>query len=316
MSVIVTGPAGFIGSRVTSMLLDAGHTVHGIDSIRTVSLQSYRARISPFIDRAGFSAYDANILDPEAMRHAFRQAGCPDTVIHLAGMTGVRGAPEESQRYCEANALGTAVVLELCREFNVGQFILASSSSVYGSVEGPTAEDASTDRPLSPYAASKRSAELLIQAHHHQHGMEATILRYFTVYGPHGRPDMSVLRFIDAIADGRPITVFGNGEQRRDFTYIDDIARGTLDALGLFGCETINLGYGSPVSLNTVIQLVEEALGKKAQLKYEDSHAADPLLTWADHSKAARLLAWTPMVGIGEGIRRTVEWYLSGREGC
>ena len=175
-------------------------------------------------------------------------------------------------------------------------------------------EDADSSRPLSPYAASKKAAETLLHSYHHLHGIDAVALRYFTVYGPAGRPDMSVFKFIRSIAEDEPITVYGDGAQQRDFTYVDDVARGTVAALGVTGYETINLGYGSPVVLNDVIGLIEEAVGKPAIIEYQERHPADPLMTWADTSRARQVLGWTPTVGIEEGILRTVEWYMANRD--
>ena len=206
---------------------------------------------------------------------------------------------------------GISTCWNLWREFGVRQFILASTSSVYGSQgAGPISEDALSDRPLSPYAALKSAAESLLHSYHHLHGMNAIALRYFTVYGPAGRPDMSVLRFIRAIVEGEPVTVYGDGTQRRDFTFVDDVARGTVAALDIGGYQTINLGNDSPVSVNNLIGIIENSVGRSALVKYQERHEADPLLTWADTGRARKLLGWTPEVAIEEGIQRTVAWYL------
>ena len=203
----------------------------------------------------------------------------------------------------------------MCREFGVSRFILSSTSSVYGDHEyGPVSEDALSNRPLSPYAASKSAAETLLHSYNHLHRMDAVVLRYFTVYGPEGRPDMSVFRFIRAIAEGEPVTVYGDGTQRRDFTYVDDVARGTIAAFGLTGYQTINLGNDRPISVNSLIRIVEQASGRSALIQHQDRHGADPQLTWADIGRARRLLGWSPEVPIEEGIRRTVDWYLENRE--
>ena len=243
------------------------------------------------------------------------QSGPLSAVVNLAALAGVRHSVEDPKAYYEVNVLGTLNLLELCREFGVGKFVLASTSSVYGAeIDGPVSETADSSRPLSPYAASKKAAETLLYSYHHLHGMDAVALRYFTVYGPAGRPDMSIFRFIRAIAEGEPVTVYGDGTQQRDFTYVDDIARGTVDALGVTGYETINLGYGSPVVLNDVIGLIEEAIGREAKVIHEERHAADSLMTWADIAQARQVLGWNPTVGIEEGILRTVEWYMANRE--
>lgn len=222
----------------------------------------------------------------------------------------------EDPRSCyETNVLGSHNLLELCREFGVRQFVQASTPSVHGSEgSGPMSEDVPTNRPLSPYAASKGAAETLLHSYHHLHGMDAVVLRYFTVYGPGGRPDMSVFRFIRAIDGGDPVTVYGDGTQRRDFTYVDDVARGTVAALGLGGFQTINLGNDRPVSVNELIRNIESVIGQSALVQYQERHDADPTLTWADIGRAQRLLGWDPEVGIEEGIRRTVAWYQENRE--
>ena len=203
----------------------------------------------------------------------------------------------------------------MCKELEIGKFILASTSSVYGSgPDGPVSEDMQSSRPLSPYAASKKAAETLLYSYHHLYGIDAVALRYFTVYGPAGRPDMSIFRFIRGIAESKPITVYGDGTQKRDFTFVTDVARGTVAALDFQGYEIANLGNENPVSVNEVIATIEELVGRNAQIEYEERHVADPQITWADTSKAKRLLSWTPTVNIEEGIGRTVEWYMKNRD--
>ena len=319
MRILLTGCAGFIGARVASLLLDRGHEVAGIDgpySSRASRLQEWR--LGNLAGRSGFIFYSVDIRDVNALREVLTgrgESGQVSAVINLAALAGVRRSVEDPRAYYEVNVLGALNLLELCREFGVGKFILASTSSVYGAeIDGPISEDAESSRPLSPYAASKKAAETLLYSYHHLHGIDAVALRYFTVYGPAGRPDMSVFRFIRAIAEDEPITVYGDGTQQRDFTYVDDIANGTVAALGVTGYETINFGYGSPVVLNDVIGRIEEAVGKTAIIEYQERHPADPLMTWADISRARQVLGWTPTVGIGEGILRTVEWYTANRE--
>ena len=304
---------------MASLLLDRGHEVEGIDPLYT-SLPSrlQEWRLGNLVQRPGFTFYPVDIRDFDALRAVLSgriESGQVSTVINMAALAGVRHSVEDPRRYYEVNVLGTLNLLELCREFGVGRFILASTSSVYGAeIGGPVREENDTSRPLSPYAASKKAAETLLHSYHHLHGIDGAALRYFTVYGPAGRPEMSVFKFIRAIAEDEPITVYGDGTQQRDFTYVDDIASGTVAALGVTGYETINLGYGSPVVLNDVIGLIEEAVGKTAIIEYQERHPADPLMTWADISQAKDVLGWTPTVGIEEGIRRTVEWYMANRE--
>ena len=196
----------------------------------------------------------------------------------------------------------------------VKKFLLASTSSIYGENEMPFREDQKTDFQLSPYAASKKGAESFAYTYHYLYGIDITIPRYYTVMGPAGRPDMSVFKFIHCIAEGLPIPVYGTGTQERDFTYIDDIARGSIAALKPLGFEVINLGSDRPVKLSYVIRLIEQYLGKKAKIEFQPRHPADVPATWADISRAKELLGWQPEVNIEEGIQRTVEWYLENRE--
>ena len=202
----------------------------------------------------------------------------------------------------------------MCRRFGVSKFLLASTSSLYGKHNPvPYREDADTNRPLSPYAASKKAAETLAFTYHHLHGIDVSIPRYFTVYGPAGRPDMSIFRFIRRIAEGEPIVVFGDGTQSRDFTFVDDIARGTIAALRPLGYEVINLGGDRPVRLSAIIDQIAGLGRGKPQIDYRPAHPADVPATWADISKAGRLLGWSPEVPIEEGLRRSVEWYRENR---
>ena len=217
--------------------------------------------------------------------------------------------------YLRTNAEGTLNVLELCRRHGVKKFVLASTSSLYGAHNTvPFSEDADTSRPLSPYAASKKAAEAMAFTYHHLHKLDVTILRYFTVYGPAGRPDMSVYRFIRQIAEGEPITVFSDGQQQRDFTYVDDIARGTIAGLKPLGFEIINLGGDRLTTLNNVIQQIAKLVGREPVIQYQPVHPADVPATWANVEKARRLLDWTPQVSLEEGLRRTVEWYKQHRD--
>ena len=318
MTILVTGCAGFIGHRVASQLLDAGHAVHGVDHLGQSAYRRLQEwRMNSLFGHPEFTFSRADVSKPGDLRPLFADSarqGPVTAVVNLAALAGVRGSVDNPGAYFNVNVFGALNLLELCREFGVGRFVLASTSSVYGGeIDGPVSEDADSSRPLSPYAASKKAAEALLHSYHHLHGINAAVLRYFTVYGPAGRPDMSIFRFIHRVAEGESITVFGDGTQQRDFTYVDDIARGTVAALGVAGYETINLGYGSPVALNDVIGMIENAVGKKARIEYQERHPADPMITWADTGRARDLLKWTPSVGIEEGIRHTVAWYEANR---
>jgi nucleoside-diphosphate-sugar epimerase len=316
---LLTGCAGFIASKVTELLLEAGHTVVGVDSLNDAydpRLKQWRlAQLQP---RKNFRFHHLDITDRAALEPLFARSGSEPpfaAVVNLAARAGVRPSVVNPWVYYQANCEGTLNLLEMCRRSGVRKFLLASTSSLYGKDnEVPYREDADTNRPLSPYAASKKAAETLAFTYHHLHGIDVSIPRYFTVYGPAGRPDMSVFRFIRRIAEGESIRVFGDGSQSRDFTFVDDIAAGTVAALKPLGYEVINLGGDRPVLLSAIIEQVAELTGKKAEIEYRPAHPADVSTTWADVSKAARLLGWRPEVSIEEGLRRCVQWYRDNRE--
>ena len=317
---LVTGCAGFIASRVTELLLDAGHEVVGVDNLNDAYDPPLKEwRLEKLLAHETFRFHRLDITDRAGMEELFQgEAGdrdCPySAVLNLAARAGVRRSVEIPRLYYQANCEGTLNLLELCRRYGVGKFILASTSSLYG-VHNPVPyrEDANTDRPLSPYAASKKAAETLAYTFHYLHGTDVTVLRYFTVYGPAGRPDMSVLRFIHRMAEDKEITVFGDGNQERDFTYVDDIARGTVAALRPMGYEVINLGGNRPVRLNDLIAHIADLLDRTPRIERRPAHPADMPATWADVTRAWELLGWAPEVPFEEGLRRTVEWYRANR---
>ncbi len=326
MQVLVTGAAGFIGWKVSEMLLDRGHTVVGIDNLNDAyDVRLKHWRLAQLQGRQEFTFYRLDICDREALRGVFEEAaagGLWSAVINLAARAGVRQSVENPWGYFETNVTGTLNLLELCREYGSKKLILASTSSLYGSNNSqPFREDANTDRPLSPYAASKKAAEALGYTYHYLYGLSVVVLRYFTVYGPAGRPDMSLFRFVQWISEGKPVTVYGDGQQSRDFTYVDDIARGTMAAVSFLQSggsdpifEIINLGSDQPVVLMDAIGLAEELVGKKARIEYRERHPADVLATWADISKAKRLLGWQPQTRFQEGMAQLVRWYRENRE--
>ena len=236
-------------------------------------------------------------------------------MINLAARAGVRPSVDNPWVYFQTNADGTLNLLDLCRRFGVKKFVLASTSSLYGSHNAvPFREDDDTNRPLSPYAASKKAAEAIAYTYHHLHHIDVSVLRYFTVYGPAGRPDMSVFRFVRQIAEGEPLTVYGDGSQSRDFTYVEDIARGTIAATSPFGFEVFNLGGDRPVELNAVISHIAALLGRQPKTVWRPPHPADVLATWAAIDKAKSLLNWSPETTIDKGLKSCVEWYLENRD--
>jgi nucleoside-diphosphate-sugar epimerase len=211
--------------------------------------------------------------------------------------------------------MGTLNLLEQCRHHGIDRLILASTSSLYGDHnEVPFSEDQPTDRPPSQYAASKKAAEAMAATYNELYGIHTPVFRYFTVYGPAGRTDMAMLRFVRWVIEGEPITIYGDGTQERDFTYIDDIARGTLLGRDVGGHEIVNLGNDDPVELLEMVEMIEEAAGKEADKTFEKGHAADMEATWADVGKARELLSWSPATDLEEGIERTVSWYMENRD--
>jgi UDP-glucuronate 4-epimerase len=306
---LVTGSAGFIASKVTELLLEEGHTVTGVDNINDAYDQRLKQwRLSQIQGKPGFTFHQLDICDREALGGVF--SGKFDAVINLAARAGVRQSVENPWVYFETNVTGTLNLLEMCRQHDIRKFVLASTSSLYGANNPrPFREDANTNGPLSPYAASKKSAEVLCYTYHYLYGIDISIPRYFTVYGPAGRPDMSLFRFVQWISERRPVIVFGDGKQSRDFTYVDDIARGTIAALRPVGYEVINLGSDQPAVLMDTIRMVEQKLEEKANLDYQPAHAADVPATWADISKAKDLLQWQPQTSLDQGIQNLVDWY-------
>jgi UDP-glucuronate 4-epimerase len=307
-TIVVTGAAGFIGSQVSQQLLEQGYEVIGIDNLNDYyDLRIKEWRLSLLNSHPNFVFYQADIENLDAIRIIFNLHR-PEAVINLAARAGVRYSIENPHIYMTTNAHGTLNLLELCRELGIEKFVLASTSSLYAGQEMPFREDLAVNTPISPYAASKKAAEAIAYSYHYLYGIDVSVTRYFTVYGPAGRPDMSIFRFIKWIMEGTPLEIFGDGSQSRDFTYVDDIARGTVAALKPVGYEVINLGNNHPDKLSKAIELVEEYTGKKAEKVYKEFHKADIFATWADVSKAKHLLDWEPTVGLEEGLKRSVEW--------
>jgi nucleoside-diphosphate-sugar epimerase len=313
---LVTGSAGFIGSNVIGKLLAEGHHVIGIDNMNNaydVRLKQWRA--SRLNGCPHFTAYCLDIFDRQALRKVFETQVATtgkgfDAVFNLAARAGVRPSVENPWLYFDTNTTGTLNLLELCREFGVAKFILSSTSSLYGKDNPmPWQEDQNTNLPLSPYAASKKAAEVLCHTYHYLYGLDVTVFRYFTVFGPAGRPDMSLFRFVQWISEGRPVVVFGDGKQSRDFTYVEDIACGTIAGLRPVGYEVINLGSDKPVVLLDAIHMIEEMVGRKAMVEFRNRHAADTPASWADNNKARQILGWKPHFDIAHGIGALVNWY-------
>ncbi|MGA2051919.1 MAG: NAD-dependent epimerase/dehydratase family protein [Opitutales bacterium] len=335
---LVTGMAGFIAARTAELLLAAGHTVVGVDNLNDyydVRVKDYRlgrllgdergrgnrearrsvyartGRVTGAGGRVVFEAVDVENLP--ALERLFAEFQF-EAVFNLAARAGVRYSLENPHVYLTTNTHGTLNLLECQRKFGVVKQVLASTSSLYAGCAMPFSEDLPVNTPLSPYAASKKAAEMMAYSYHKLFGLDITITRYFTVFGPGGRPDMSIFRFIEWMEAGQPLQVFGDGSQSRDFTYVDDIARGTVLAAKPLGYEVINLGGGrQPISLRELIGLLEQALGKKAAVQGQPFYATDIRETQASIRKAEELLGWRPEVGLAEGLRRTVDWHRAQR---
>ncbi len=313
-SFLITGCAGFIGWKVSEKLLEKGYKVVGIDNLNDYydkRLKEYRLELLK--SYKNFIFYLADIEDMLSLEEIFKRHSF-DCVINEAARAGVRYSIENPHVYFTTNVLGTLNLLELSKRHGVKKFVLASTSSLYAGQPMPFKEDLPVNTPISPYAASKKSAEVLCYTYHYLYRIDVSVVRYFTVYGPAGRPDMSIFRFIKWVLEGKPLEIFGDGSQSRDFTYIEDIAEGTLLATKPLGYEVINLGNNKPHTLSEVIALIEKYTGKRARLELKDFHKADMKATWADIQKAENLLGWKPKVSLEEGIRRTVEWTLQNWE--
>ena len=307
--VLVTGVAGFIGSKTAGSLLRGGHEVLGIDNMNSyydVRLKEYRLASLASFKKFKFQKIDIERYEP--LEKAFKKFK-PAAVVNLAARAGVRYSLENPFVYLRTNTLGTLNLLELCKEFKTRKFILASTSSLYADEAIPFKESLPVNKPISPYAATKKGAEALCYTYHYLYGIDVSVFRYFTVYGPAGRPDMSYFKFIKHIQEGKQIIIYGDGSQDRDFTYIDDIVSGTVRGLKNVGYRVINLGGHKPQRLETMVRLIEKNLGRKARRKYLPFHKADMKATCADISEARKILHWKPKVSLKEGIRRTVQWF-------
>ncbi len=313
---LVTGTAGFIGARVAEMLLDAGHSVIGWDNLNDAyDVRVKHWRLNRLVERAGFTFRQIDISDWAGLQSAPLPAHPIDGVINLAARAGVRQAVENPWVYVETNMTGTLNLLELCRQRSIPKFILASTSSIYGANPPlPTAENASSDHPLQPYAASKKGAEAMSYVYHHLYGIDVTVFRFFTVYGPAGRPDMSMFRFVQWISEGKPVRLNGDGEQSRGFTYIDDIARGAILGLKPLGYEIINLGGHENITMNQLIAMLERLIGRKAQVEHYPFNPADAQANRASVEKARQMLGWEPQVSLEQGVSQLVQWYQTERQ--
>jgi len=310
-SYLVTGAAGFIASRVSQFLLEEGHQVIGVDNLNDaydVSIKEFR--LKSLLPEKNFTFHQKNITNWDEMQKIAESSSPIDGVINLAARAGVRASTEVPFKVLASNTTGTLTMLELCRHYDIPKIIQASTSSIYGANPPyPTPETADSDKPLQAYAASKKGAEALCYSYHHLFGVDVSILRFFTVYGPAGRPDLAMFRFVQWVTEGRTLYLNVDGEQSRGFTYLDDIARGIILALKPIGYEIINLGGHEVITINDLIALTEELVGKKATIEQRPWHPADIRRNQADVSKARNLLGWEPQISLREGMQNLVDWY-------
>lgn len=310
---LISGAAGFIGARTSEMLASDGNEVLGIDNVNDAyDVRMKEHRLQRLRDVPGFNFRKMDISSKHEVEALSGAAF--DGIIHLAARAGVRASVQDPALFYQTNLTGTLNLLDFARHAGIKKVVMASTSSIYGANPPyPTPESASSSEPLQPYAASKKAAEVLAHAYHYLYDLDITVLRYFTVYGPAGRPDLAMFRFCQWIHEGEPVRVNGNGEQSRGFTYLDDIARGTILALRPLGFEIINLGGHEVITIKELIRLLEAITKKKARVEYGPPNTADMQSNWADVSKAGNLLGWEPQVGLQAGVEKMVEWYLAER---
>lgn len=314
---LVTGAAGFIGQRVSELLMADGHVVFGLDNLNDAyDVRVKLWRLNQLKQYELFRFKQLDISDYEILKDWIHHLEKPiDAIINLAARAGVRQSVENPWVYVNTNVVGNLNLLEIARHLKIKKYILASTSSLYGENPPlPTLESADSDHPLQPYAASKKGAEALCHSYHYLYGIDTTVFRYFTVYGPAGRPDMVMFRLAKWIAEGQPVYVTGDGNQARGFTYIDDIARGTILGLKELNYELINLGGHEVITINELVRVMEEKIGKKANIQYIDQHKADVMQNCANVEKAKQMLNWEPEVNLDQGIANLVNWYFQERD--
>ncbi|MEA2759058.1 MAG: UDP-glucuronate 4-epimerase [Methylobacteriaceae bacterium] len=328
MRIFVTGAAGFIGFHLCRRLLDDGHTVDGYDGLTPFYDQGLKAERRALLAGRNNFRLHVGMLEDEAALAAALEVAAPEVVIHLAAQAGVRYSLENPRAYLQSNIVGTFNLMEALREKPPRHLLIASTSSLYGvSRHLPFVEHQHTDRPLTIYAASKKATEVMAHAHAHLSGMPTTIFRFFTVYGPWGRPDMAPLKFVDAIDAGRAIDLYNNGDMKRDFTYVDDLVESVVR---LIDCiprpaeadasdepalspvapfRIVNIGRGQPVNLLDFIEKIERKLGKRAIRNYLPMQKGDVPVTFADCHLLERLTGYRPVTGVREGVDALVDWY-------
>ena len=314
-NVMVTGGAGFIGSHLCARLLENGHDVIAVDNFNDYySPKAKEGNIRGFLENKSFRLYRIDITDLKNLESIFREKKI-DAVLHIAARAGVRSSIENPFIYVKTNIEGTLNVLEMARKFSVKKLVFASSSSVYGIGKLPFSESSNVNNPMSPYAATKISGELLCRNYSNLYKIPIACLRLFTVYGPRGRPDMAPYKFMKLLLEEKELPVYGDGTSKRDYTYVEDIVRGiTASMEKALEFEIINLGNSSPIDLEKFISILEKHTGKKAKIARMSEQQGDVPITYADISKAERLLGWKPKVSLDSGIKKMVEWYVKSEK--
>ncbi len=311
MAILITGGAGFIGSHVAAALRARSERLVLLDNFNNYYDPALkRANVARFKDDSGVHVVEGDVRDAALVDQLVEEHGVR-RIVHLAAMAGVRNSVEEAALYFDVNTMGSLNLMEAARKHGIEQFVQASTSSVYGATQRiPFVEDDPADRPLAPYPASKRAAEVMGHSYHHLFGLNVTCLRFFNVYGPNGRPDMMPIKVIKAVCENQPITLFDGGRLSRDWTYIDDIVAGVVAALDQpLGYEVINLGCGAPLSMNAFVDIIEELSGRQAIRVDVPAPLSDPPITYCDNHRARRLLNFNPMTPVHEGLARTWGWY-------
>jgi len=309
MKILLTGAAGFIGSHLTEKLLEQGHQITGLDNFDDFYDPKIKRRnIADSLKNKNFNLTEADIRDKNAVNKTLDESF--DCIVHLAAKAGVRPSIEQPNLYADVNINGTIVLLDAAKKFNIKKFIFGSSSSIYGNNKKvPFAESDNVDYPISPYAATKKAAELICHTYHHLYNINITCLRFFTVYGPRQRPDLAIHKFAALMLKDKPIPIYGDGSFKRDFTYINDIIQGINAAINkCSGYQIYNLGEAKTISVNQLIKELEFALGKKAEKKYLPPQLGDVAQTYADVTKAKQQLGYNPNTNIKTGLEKFVTW--------
>lgn len=312
MTILVTGGAGFIGSHLCGHLLEKGRRVLCLDNFDTFYDPEIKERnIAAMLEDSNFALLRGDIRDEDVLKKVFAENEV-DCVVHLAAKAGVRPSIRQPAEYMDVNVNGTACLLEAMRKAGVNRLVFGSSSSIYGNQDKmPFSESDDVSRPISPYAASKRSGELLAHVYHHLYGMDVVCLRFFTVYGPRQRPDLAIHKFTQLALNGQPIPLYGDGLTRRDYTFVEDIVGGIMTLIETpgQGFEIFNIGSGNPVTLFDMVKALEKVLNKPLLINFLEKQPGDVEQTWADISKARKAFGYQPSVSFGEGVRRFVEWF-------